>query len=102
MTKSITCFIFLIGALISSIAEAQSPERLDRGLEKIRAKYDLPALAAAIVTPDRITAIGIVGELGKSPAAPVPQFAISGTSDRALQETRTQLIEYQQENIAKR
>ena len=65
MTRSITCFVLLVGALASSIVEAQSPERLDRGLEKIRAKYDLPAIAAAIVTPDGIAAIGAVGERAK-------------------------------------
>jgi CubicO group peptidase (beta-lactamase class C family) len=51
------------GATVGTAAQKPSPEpaALEEVLEPIRAKHDLPALGGAIVTGERLTAIGAVG-----------------------------------------
>jgi CubicO group peptidase (beta-lactamase class C family) len=47
--------------LSPGVAQPSSPVRLDADLEAIRGRYDLPALAAAVVRDDGIVAIGVSG-----------------------------------------
>jgi CubicO group peptidase (beta-lactamase class C family) len=50
-----------LGPLAAHAAPATPPQDLNAQLEPIRHKHDLPALAAAIVTGERMVALGVVG-----------------------------------------
>ena len=65
----LACLVF-IAATIASKADAQRVQRVDRAVEQIRSKYDLPALTAAVLTPEKIIAIGVAGVRAKGSQTP--------------------------------
>lgn len=61
MTRPLLTCVVSIATLAGPTAHAQQVERIDAIVEQVRAKYELPALTAAILTPETITAIGVAG-----------------------------------------
>jgi CubicO group peptidase (beta-lactamase class C family) len=71
MRSIVFSIIAVIASLVPANAQAQQIASLNQLMEQIRARYQLPALAGAIVTPDKITAIGVAGVRARGTSVPV-------------------------------
>ena len=70
MKFTLFSIIAVIASLVPTSAQAQEIASLNQLMEQFRARYQLPALAGAIVTPEKITAIGVAGVRARGMAIP--------------------------------
>ena len=70
MKITLFSIIAVIASLVPTSAQAQEIASLNQLMEQFRARYQLPALAGAIVTPEKITAIGVAGVRARGTAIP--------------------------------
>lgn len=67
----ITCGLLLLAGIIGCSRPHRAPADLAETLEPIRARYQLPALAAGLVEGDRLAAVGAVGRRSSDSPEPV-------------------------------